>query len=676
MIHRRDLGNLPYSTKQGFAPPDDNRMIDQYGHTMVPVGVPTEFPKTCFVGETIIWGGTKYRVNTIENTANAAFNLQTDINDPQIEKNPKYKKIAPMFTLQITCNQVSTTSSTIPSIALAKLIITIPVYKTEDYQQLVGGFNTDPIVKYSLKDRTIQDFSSFGTVSSVFYGYTSSNDTIQIVPKTMCVIDEAARRNVSPIKWSSYCPANPSKMTSSTLVCRGKNMSENQGYNQGRILYVEGTNSYTSGQMKIFRASKYTPEFGPAMPNTIEDDSGIPVQVEGEGPNGEKTTYKIVADTPAPALSLTELGVSWYVSLTLIVVLLVVMWLPPNGRESGGGAIMGRMFLTIAVMITSVMLATKTFTAFSIAGLTITAAIGFMIWLFTLIHVLSKDSYPAGVDNVIFFTVIIGFMFISNGVMSFYEQKADPKNSESLMYYNISRAFSYIPKVIAVLVLFMSNPLGNLLAITSIGGVKFNPKDLSRGLDDIRKNKYISSEAAEFLRSKTPIRVNSDAKALAGTMIDNTKARVYYEMSRTTDPNEKIVTSTIVTKGEGEDVFSSPRNPRIEGYQPAEPAGAIKFDAYKIPLDQMVMAGFVLFSLFLILAQPTPPAPKEENNQQITPFVINTLITIVLAVIVMVAYSRGIWGHNFNIFVVLLGIVIAVGGNVAWNGINSFYNYR
>lgn len=674
VIHRRDLANLPFDKSEAYKPPDDNNIIDVYGQVSVPVSIPIEFPQIAQLNTQLVWAGSTYNITDIDTTgSNAAFNIPNDVTDNRLIKNKNYKSIYPYLCINITCKEVKESSSTIPSIALNTLLITIPVYTQGDYSKM-GGSDGVYMFKDKPSDKKVSDFNTFsgaGGGESLFYGYMSHN-MIQIVPKKICIIQNT--RGISKTKWSSYCPTNPSKIPQG-IVCRGRNTSENQGYNQGRILYKHD-GEYTESRIVRLRGVGFTPDSGePTIPSL--EPEGIPVEVEGESADGTTTNYRVVTDDSGKALSMTDNGLIVYTSIALLSLLTITMVMPSYSDSNGMAYWLPRLFMIFVSVISIIVLSQKSSSMIGIVGIVITSIILLVLGISIIASVGFKSGALAGIDNVVILVCIAIFTFVSNSTISEYMKTKDSDK----VYYYCGLALSYIPKIVVIGLLFLSNPISNLLSFSTISKISHTKLNLSDGVSKIEKGGIMTdltdTDVATFIRTNQSIKIDHEGEIIdtIGTMIDDEHARVYYKVSANTDseemPNTKVI-SGIANKtnlGFRPDTVKAPEgydDPTIDDLMPSNMMTKFTIQNY---YKAGILIGFILLAIGLIFLQPTPPKPKKEGEQQISNMVMNIIISVILLVLLFMAYNKNIVGGNFIVISLILTLLFI--GNVTWNIFNS-----
>lgn len=660
IIHRRDLGNVVYSSNHSYKPPNDNATIDDYGNTTSAISVPVRFPDMIrtgnrdVAGSTFVWAGNIYNVKSITTkNVSAAFNLPNDITDARLVNNPEYKIVEPYFSVNITANTSSiyASKSSIPSLAQQTLVITIPVYKESDYRKLRGTLQGG-IVEYSPPEdanrQQLNNFSEFN--DSEFYGVistqpTSNEQMIQIIPKKFCVIPDAKTIPQMKQKWNYICPSNSRQLSRTDIVCRMKNTSEIAGYNQGIITFytnsgTNNTNFTENTRILRFRSIPFTDD--PNTPSNVplQTPDGIPVQIEGEGSDGTIQNFRVVVDEPMPSLSLTDTGVLVYSLVVIAIGLFIIM----NLRSQFSNVILLLLLvlicaITIPVIIFSSQSSIKGFSLVWVSVIAVISLVMMGISTFVPERILNMLSGSGIVILLFLFSV---FTFVSSWMLSM--NKAEDPETNRKEYY-LGYLLSNLPKVFIIGILFFSNPITNLLAFTSILSGKKTSFSLEKGVEKILNNPdsidFTDSDIAKLLPSIKLNKIN-DYDNVITTQVNDTVKRVYYSKIEGDPPITSVRSGFGHIEGSEFKFDGNSESPGDDGYEFAElsPTDLIGFTN----INRRVAIGIVallIFAISLIFAQPVPvrkDEPDRNGQNNMIDVVVSTVLSVVI--LIMIVYMK------------------------------------
>lgn len=687
IIHRRDLGNVVYSSNPSYNPPNDNATIDDYGNTTSTISVPVRFPDMIRTGNrnvegsTFVWAGNTYNVDSITtDNLTAAFNLPNDITDTRLVNNPKYKRIEPHFSVNITASTSSiySSKSSIPSLAQQKIVIVIPVYKESDYRKLGSSlYNGYGTVEYNPPENANrQQFNNFSDFNdSEFYGFvgtqpTNSKQMIQVIPKKICVIPDSKATTQMKHEWKYTCPSNSRKLSRTDIVCRMKNTSEITGYNQGNLTYYTNTgtkNTNFTENTRILRFRSIPFREDPETPSNVplQTPDGIPVQIEGEGSDGSKQNFRVVVDETKPSLSLTNTGVLLYSFIVLAIGLSLITFLNQKSQFQYTtilSVLLLACSITIPVMIFS--------SGSSIKGFSLTWIPIIMLILALLISIpllLTKElfgidinTFP-GIGNVVLLFLVSIFTFVSTWILNTHKSKDQETNKKE---YYLSYLLSNIPKIFVIIILFFSNPFTNLLSFTSLYSGKKTSFDLKNGIEKILNNPnnidFTDIDIAKALPSLHFDEIDRDN--VLTSHVNDTIIRSYYSK---TDRKTGItsVSSAYGTIDQNNKFQKDPESKSLgEGYKPINMSQGELFNFLNI--NQRFGVGIVvllILSLSLILAQPSP-IRKDEEGADIIDSVVSTVLSV--AIFIVIAYMK----HTQQIgWVAFIPFTIAIIINIVSN---------
>jgi hypothetical protein len=659
IIHRRDLGNVVYSSNPSYNPPNDNATIDDYGNTTSTISVPVRFPDMIRTGNrnvegsTFVWAGNMYNVESITtDNLSAAFNLPNDITDTRLDKNDKYERVEPHFSVNITASTSSiyNSQSSIPSLAQKKIVITIPVYKESDYRKLGDSlYNRSGTVEYNPPENASrQQFNNFSDFNdSEFYGFVSTQPTsneqmIQIIPKKICIIPDNKATGPMKQKWNYTCPSNSRELSRTDVVCRMKNTSEIAGYNQGNLTYYTNTstnNTNFTENTRILRFRSIPFKNDPETPSNVslQTPDGIPVQIEGEGSDGSTQNFRVVVDEPKPSLSLTNTGVLVYTFIVLAIGLFIITTLNHKSQfhyTTLLSIILLGCGITIPIIIFSNESSIKGFSLIWVSFIALILLISIITSVFVPNELLS--IFP-GIGNVVLLFLLSIFTFASTWILN--TQKTEDQERNKTEYY-LGYLLSNLPKIFVVLVLFFSNPISNLLACTSLFSGKKTSFDLKNGIEKILNNQnsidFTDSDVARTLPSLRFDEIDRD-NTLTSHVNDSIIRTYYSKMDRNTGTTNVSSAYGTIDQNQKFKKDSKSKTPS-EGYQLIKTSRGEMFNFMNI--NQRFGIGIVvllILSLSLILAQPSP-IQKDEEGADIIDSVISTVLSV--GIFLMIAYMK------------------------------------
>ena len=654
IIHRRDLGNVVYSSNPSYNPPNDNATIDDYGNTTSAISVPVRFPdmirtgNTNIEGSTFVWAGNMYNVEsiTIDNLS-AAFNLPNDITDTRLTDNDTYVRVEPHFSVDIiaSTSSIYSSKSSIPSLAQKKIVITIPVYKESEYRKLRDSlYNTSGTVQYNPPENgSRQQFNNFSDFNdSEFYGFVSTQPTsneqmIQIIPKKICIIPDDKATESTKQRWNHTCPSNSRELSRTDVVCRMKNTSEITGYNQGNLTYftnTSNTNTNFTENTRILRFRSFPfrddPESSSNVP--LQTTDGIPVQIEGEGADGSTQKFRVVVDEPKPSLSLTNTGVLVYIFIVLSIGLFIITTLDHKSQFQNVALLIVILLacgITIPIIIFSNDSSIKTL---SLIWVSVIALIAFIVMIITVFAPREIINIAPGIVNVLLLFLVSSFTIISTWILN--TQETEDKERNKIEYY-IGYLLSNLPKIFITLILFFSNPITNLLAFTSINSGKHTSLDLKNGIEKILNNTnsidFTDSDVARALPSLKFGKIKDKQTSGLLSHINDSTGRIYYYKS---DDKGTNVLSARGTMDETKE-FNPTSGAPPEGYETIE-SGQIDLSPFT-SLNKRFTTGIVVLlvlSLSLILAQPSPIRRDEDGVDIIDPL-ISTILSVGILIIII-----------------------------------------
>lgn len=661
IIHRRDLGNVVYSSNPSYNPPNDNATIDDYGNTTSAISVPVRFPDTIRNGNgnvessKFVWAGNTYTIEniTIENLT-AAFNLPNDITDSRLTQNPEYQRIEPHFSVNIeaSTSSIFKSQSSIPSLTQRKLVIVIPVYKESDYRRLGDSLGSQPVQYIPPQNGNPQQFHNFSQFKdSEFYGFvstqpTSTDQMIQIVPKKLCVISDSLATSALKQPWNHTCPSNSRELARTDVICRMKNTSEIAGYNQGNITYYTNTGTqetnYTENT-RIIRLRSIPFREDPENPSNIplQTEDGIPVQVEGEAPDGTTQKYRVVVDEPAPSLSLTSTGVIVYAIVVLSLGLFVIMNLDSTSRFQYFLMLSILVFaciITFPVIVYSDPSPIKVFSYVTI-GLVLLACVLFIVLSFFPI-VNEFLQMTSGITNIILLGFIAIFVFVSQYIFVFYRSNGDQE--EQVRNRSIASVLSYVPKVFVLALMFFTNPLGNLLSFTSLLSGKHTAFDMKKGVEKVMNQKgkinFTDSDIANLVSSANTETIRG-TRALI-TRVNDSIIRTYY--AKTNDDDSINVVSSYGTLDEQGTFTPDPKS-----QTPAREYSIISADESGLfnPLTSNYKATFyvvvlLILGISLILAQPSPVKKGDGETLALEDLVVSISLSVIIFMVLLYIKSK------------------------------------
>lgn len=662
IIHRRDLKNHPFVYKDSYRPPDDDRLIDVYGNPATPVSAPVDFPTILNVGENIVWAGKKYQITDISiDRTIAAFNLPDDTPDVRLDSNKQYKPVYPVFSYNISAKVVGKSLSSVPSVALKNLQMIIPVY-SESSRSRLGDANPAVTLTKKPTKETMSQFSKFATTGERIFYAVVANDTIQVVPKTLCIVPDTIASQIKSLPLKTKCPQDSSKMTTATF-CRAQNTTEVQGYTQGKMFYrKDAADTYTSSRLFTIRATSYTPD--PKLPVSVErPDDGIPVQVEAEMADG--TTQNVTIPIPVKDDTSTILEKGTVLVATLI--LAVILFITVSGKRS---LVMNTVLIFAGIAgfvgwgISGSLYKDDTQVSKDVLRVGSPIVLGIGLILSIIVALVSRIDSFLWVSPYVLILLLVGiFGFIANITIS--------TESSGGKYQSLGYTLSLLPKLAVLSILFMTNPMNNTLAMsnmigymdrtTSLSRNSMETGDLSRGIGELYNSSVINppmitdTDVAKTLRhvvSKN-IKIKREqgeektANDVAASIVNKDgDIRVYFEATKRVEGQEqsKIVgiktqldrdtdefICKIPKKLSDDYVIKSSSNPYsyddIVGVQTIPPFGPI----IMIPI-------LLLISMFFIIAQPLPQKDKEEKT--IGEYVLEISITVIMLLSIIFAYTQ------------------------------------
>lgn len=659
IIHRRDLGNVVYSSNPSYNPPNDNATIDDYGNTTSTISVPVRFPDMIrtgnknVAGSTFVWAGNTYNVESITtDNVSAAFNLPNDITDTRLVNNPEYKRIEPQFSVNITASTSSiySSQSSIPSLAQKKIVIVIPVYKESDYRKLGSPlYNNSGTVEYNPPENVNrQQFNNFSDFNdSEFYGFVSTQPTtndqmIQIIPKKICIIPDVKVTKSMKQEWKYTCPSNSRKLSRTDVVCRMKNTSEIAGYNQGNLTYYTNTgtkNTNFTENTRILRFRSIPFRDDPDTPSNIplQTSEGIPVQIEGESSDGSTQNFRVIVDESKPSLSLTDTGVLVYSFIVLAIGLFLIASLNQKTQLEYTILLLGFLLvcsITIPIIVFSSQSSIKGFSLAWVPLIMIVLLGLILIGLFIPKELL--DMIP-GIGNVVLLFVVSIFTFVSTWVLS--TQKSEDQEMNKKEYY-LGYLLSNLPKIFVIIILFFTNPITNLLSFTSLYSGKKTSFDLKSGIQKILNNPdsidFTDTDIAKALPSLHFDEIDRDN--VLTTHVNDSIIRTYY--SKTDRDTGNISVSSVYGTIDKNNKFQKDPGSKSagEGYKPINITQEEMFNFLNI--NQRFGVGIVvllILSLSLILAQPSP-IRKDEEGVDIIDSVISTVLSV--SIFMLIAYMK------------------------------------
>ena len=659
IIHRRDLGNVVYSSNPSYNPPNDNATIDDYGNTTSTISVPVRFPDMIrtgnrnVAGSTFVWAGNTYNVESITtDNVSAAFNLPNDITDARLVNNPEYKRTEPQFSVNITASTSSiySSQSSIPSLAQKKIVIVIPVYKESDYRKLGSPlYNNSGTVEYNPPENVNrQQFNNFSDFNdSEFYGFVSTQPTtndqmIQIIPKKICIIPDVKVTKSMKQEWKYTCPSNSRKLSRTDVVCRMKNTSEIAGYNQGNLTYYTNTgtkNTNFTENTRILRFRSIPFRDDPDTPSNIplQTSEGIPVQIEGESSDGSTQNFRVIVDESKPSLSLTDTGVLVYSFIVLAIGLFLIASLNQKTQLEYTILLLGFLLvcsITIPIIVFSSQSSIKGFSLAWVPLIMIVLLGLILIGLFIPKELL--DMIP-GIGNVVLLFVVSIFTFVSTWVLS--TQKSEDQEMNKKEYY-LGYLLSNLPKIFVIIILFFTNPITNLLSFTSLYSGKKTSFDLKSGIQKILNNPdsidFTDTDIAKALPSLHFDEIDRDN--VLTTHVNDSIIRTYY--SKTDRDTGNISVSSVYGTIDKNNKFQKDPGSKSagEGYKPINITQEEMFNFLNI--NQRFGVGIVvllILSLSLILAQPSP-IRKDEEGVDIIDSVISTVLSV--SIFILIAYMK------------------------------------
>ena len=663
IIHRRDLTNHPFVYKDSYRPPDDDRLIDVYGNPATPVSAPVDFPTTIQIGTNIVWAGKTYQITDIYTDRTiAAFNLPNDTPDVRLDSNKKYKPVLPVCSYNISAKSVSSSLSSVPSVALKNLQITIPVYSATSRSKLGDTNPAITLTKLPSKD-TMNQFHKFATSGERIFYAVVANDTIQIVPKTLCIVPDAIAKQVTSLPLTNKCPQDTSTMTTDTF-CRSQNTTEIQGYTQGRMFYrKDAADTYTATRIFTIRTTSYTPD--PSLPASVErPDDGIPVQVEAEMDDGTTQNVTIPIPTKDDTSTILEKGTILVSTLLLAVVLFITI----NGKRSlvmNGVLVFAAIAGFVGWGVSGSLYEKDTNTSKDVlrVGSPVVLSIGLILSIVAIF--VSRIESFLWVSPYIVILLLVGiFGFIANITIS--------TESPGGKYQSFGYILALLPKLAVLSILFMTNPMNNTLAMSNMIGYinreQSLPRnfvetgDLSRGISELYNSsvinppmltdpdvaktlRHVVSKNIKIKREQGEERAESD---VAASVTDQTgdKIRVYFEATTRVDGDEQTKTVGIKAERDGDtDSFICKIPKKLSDEYTISPT--TKPYSYNdivgvetIPLfGPIIMIPILLLvSMFFIMAQPLPQKDKEEKT--IGEYVLEIAITVIMFLVIIFAYTR------------------------------------
>ena len=665
VIHRRDMNNLPYESSDSYNPPNDNRLIDDYGNIKASISVPVSVPQEdqsliVTPPSKFVWAGNDYVVKSItRDQANGAFNLPKDIKDPALPISGKYVDITPHFTVNIeayTSNTQRSTSS-ITSLATQVLHIMIPVYKQSDFNKI----NTPNVksVQYNGTANTFDNIHEFMKPGSELYGIIlqDNKSEIQLIPKNVCVISDEVASTIPKQNWNHVCDNKGNQ----DFLCRMKNSNEVAGYSQGLVKFVKDR-SVIPVSLLMFKTIGFSkdPDTIP-IPNKVED--GIPVEIEGKGDDGSIQKFKIVVDKTDSPIGITNGAIVVFSAVVIGVSLLTITSLSDNVK--GYSYYIPRMLLLLLGTISLPVISSSTVekgSGESLKILSVSMIVLFMIAVLgVMIYTMISPLYPtipgvtSGVSLVLLLTLFALFSFIYSMVINYSDATDSPNTNRNVQ---VGHLITYIPKLVGLSLLFLTNPSKNIMSVSSFSssfdGKAVTDIDISKGIEKLITGMENSSvdvtneDIGNALRYIQKGSVGDNEDMLISRMSGNNKLRAYYV--KNVDDGIKVQ-SRVFRKNETNSYELDPKETPISDEYEMMNIDAV--GGNPITPSHIIIVGLLVLSLCLIFLQPTPTPKTDDETEKMVEFWISTGVNLIIALSVGYLWWNNVFGNTVGIPLIL-----------------------
>jgi hypothetical protein len=674
VIHRRDMNNLPYVSSDSYNPPNDNRLIDDYGKPKVSISVPISVPSENQSLSTnpptkFVWAGNEYIVKNItRDQTSSAFNLPKDIKDAALPVSEDYTEITPYFSVNIEATTTSTqrSSSSIVSLAAKTLYISIPVYTQSDFNRM-NNTGVESVAYSGTKD-TFNNIYDFMKPGSELYGVVLQDETteIQVIPKRVCVISDEMANTIQKRKWVQVCD----KVGKSDMLCRMKNTNEVAGYSQGLVKFIKTDMNVIPAKILVFKSIGFSsdPAKKSIIPNKQPDE--IPVELEGEGEDGTTRKYKIVVDEPEKVMSITNTAIVIFSAIVVGLSLLTMTSL--SDSSSGYSYYVPRMLLLLLGMIGLPVVATSNpKEGSSLKGVGFSSIILIMIVVLGLmIYNLVSPLYPTlppmspGISIVAVLLIFSLMSFVYSLVVNFGD--VDPDESNQKRNENVGYYMTYISKAAVLLLLFMTNPSQNMLSISkytqNLNNNSFTDIDISKGLEKLLNREesplnITNSDLANALRYVRKDTVGDEEDILTTLLSKDNRRRVYYK--KDTDDGVAVKGRLFKMNDNGTRLVEDPTERNVgEGF---ERLTQDDIGGNPVSITHLIIVGLLVLSLFLILVQPSPTPKTDDEKEKWLDFGVAMGVNIVLFIAIIYLWYKGMFGKLVGIPLVL-GII----GNISF----------